>query len=140
MFTKNGELTDTPFHSVNHFASLPEYSETQKALINDLCASCARSFAKGMNKMVKGEIWFRALDIFPYINDKHGFTNEHPMIKKWAEDWQAARLKERPDVDIDKSTKCQLGRIFCDALQTDKNAVYKFRRVEGKNFEYCRIK
>ena len=141
MFYKDGVTTDTPFHSINHYASLPSYSEIEKAIINDMCAYCARSFNRGIKKVTQDEVWFGALDIFPYINDKHAFSNEvHPIIKKWADDWQKARLREKPDVDIDKSTKSQIGKIFCDALQTDKNAVYKWRRIEGKYFEYCRIK
>lgn len=141
MFYKNGVVTDTPFHSVNHYASLPLYSDTDKAVINELCASCTRSFTRGIKKVNNEEVWFGALDIFPYLNSKNTFSTDVPLaIRKWAEDWQKARLKENPGVDIDKSTKSQLGKIFCDALQTDKNATYKWRRVEGKYFEYCRIK
>lgn len=140
MFYKNGIVTNVPFHSINHYASLPQYTEVQKAWINDLCASCAKSYVRGRMKNTSDEIWFGALDVFQYIQEKHTFTNDHPLIKKWAEDWQIARLKERPDVDIDKSIKSQLGKIFCDALHLDKNATYKWRRVEGKYFEYCRIK
>ena len=140
MLYKNGVTTDAPFRSVNHFASLPQYTEEDKAQIADLCASCARAYSRGLGKLSKEDVWFGALDIFPYVMARHRFSNEHPLIRKWSEDWKVARLKEKPDVDIDKSIKCQLGKIFCDALQTDKNAVYKWRRVEGKYFEYCRIK
>jgi len=136
----NGGLIDTPERLINHFASLPEYTDIQKSLIEDHCACCAKSFARGVGKVTKEEVWFGALDVFPYISNKHEFTNEDFLIKRWGIDWQKARLKERPDVDIDKSTKSQLGKIFYDALLRDKNAIYKWRRVEGKYFEYCRIK
>ena len=140
MFFKNGVLTETPFRSVNHYASLPQYTEQDKKQIADLCATCARSYSKCLGKVYKEDKWFGALDVFSYIPEAQRFSSEFPLIRKWSEDWKAARLNDNPDVDIDKSIKCQLGRIFCDALQTDPNAVYKWRRVEGKYFEYCRIK
>ena len=136
----NGGLIDTPERSINHYASLPEYTDFQKVLIEDHCACRAKSFARGIGKVTKEEVWFGALDVFPYISEKHEFTFEDPLIRRWGIDWQKARLKERPDVDIDKSTKSQLGKIFYDALLKDKNVVYKWRRVEGRYFEYCRIK
>ena len=141
MFYTGGVVTDTPLHSVNHYASLPLYSDMEKAIINDLCASCARTFVAGLKKVTKEDVWFGALDVFPYINERNGFSNKvHPIIRKWAEDWQKARVKERSDVDIDKSTKSQFGRIFYEALLTDKNATYKWRKIDGKFFEYCCIK
>lgn len=141
MFYSDGVLADMPLNSVNHYASLPQYSDMEKAIINDLCASCARAFVGGVKKITSKDIWFGALDVFPYINEKQAFSNKvHPIIKKWAEDWQKARLYERPDVDINKSTKSQFGRIFYEALLMDKNATYKWRKIEGKYFEYCCIK
>lgn len=135
----NGDLIGIPERSINHYASLPEYTELQKALIEDHCACRAKSFARGMGKVSKEEMWFGALDVFPYTSNKHEFTTEDPLIRRWGIDWQKARLEEKPDVDIDKSTKSQLGKIFYDALLRDKHAIYKWRRVEGRYFEYCRV-
>ena len=56
----NGGLIDTPERSINHYASLPEYTELQKALIEDHCACRAKSFARGIGKVTKEEVWFGA--------------------------------------------------------------------------------
>ena len=113
---------------------------SSRKTVDLICAVCARSYSKCLGKTHKEDTWFGALDVFSYVSEAHRFSSEFPLIRKWSEDWKEARLNDNPDVDIDKSIKCQLGRIFCDALQTDPNAVYKWRRVEGKYFEYCRIK
>ena len=95
MFFKNGVLTETPFRSVNHYASLPQYTEDDKKQIADLCAVCARSYSKCLGKTHKEDTWFGALDVFSYVSEAHRFSSEFPLIRKWSEDWKAARLTTR---------------------------------------------
>ena len=74
MFFKNGVLTETPFRSVNHYASLPQYTEEDKKQIADLCAVCARSYSKCLGKTHKEDTWFGALDVFSYVSEAHRFS------------------------------------------------------------------
>jgi hypothetical protein len=119
--------------ATNLYKSLTNYSSLDIALLEENIRIAVKGYTKALSKKTsQEEKWFGALDIFCDDHYKN-FVDDFEFVKKFIEDW--TKLKNGDE----RSARCQFGRIFYQVIAKDPDTIFEYRKLPGKNFEYCRI-